>query len=72
MPVLKDRISQIRCRKPPVLGTFLERGSLYIYYNINFYFVLIYRDVRFKNIPKKPIFGIYIKWEDHQSICQLS
>ena len=42
--------------KPPDFGTFLEQGSLYIYYNINFHFVLIYREVYFKNIPKKPLF----------------
>ena len=49
-------LSQIRCPKPLVFGTFLERGSLYVYYNMTFYFVLIYREVYFKNIPKKPVF----------------
>ena len=32
------------------------RFLIYIYYNINFYFVLIYREAYFKNIPKKPVF----------------
>ena len=67
--VLKDR--RIGDKTPLILVLFWNKVH-YMLFTINVLSCYpIYIGHCFKNIPKSLFFDTYIKWEDHQLICQL-